>query len=60
MGHFLYNLPRFSAAACIASEWRISLRFFDGDLSLPCGIALSGLQQPVQNPKVDNNNYPWL
>ena len=41
MGRFLIIHQDLSLPCCIHTEWPISLRFFAGDLSLPCGIALT-------------------
>ena len=45
MGHFLIIRHDFLLPCCIHNEWRISLRFFAGELLLPCGIAL---MQPLK------------
>ena len=48
MGHFLIIRHDLSLPYCIHSESRISLRFFSGDLSLPCGIALTMIKVLIQ------------
>ena len=48
MGHFLIIRYKLSLPCCIHSEWRISLRFFAGDLSLPCGIAFNEISLTVK------------
>ena len=47
----------------IHREWRIQLRFFSGDLSLQCGIGLSGwtnFNSQLRSESITNTDYSFF
>ena len=56
MGHFLIIRHDLSLMCCKHSEWRILLRFFAGNLSLLCGIALKAMPHGSEKSPEKNRN----